>query len=189
VLVCDGRGEARSQLAHPGHKGNLDRLNAIKGREQFRPVAPMVLDGRASGIFSGGPLPSPYMLFTHQVSAAWRNRIPTVTHVDGTARTQTVTRRPNRSWPPYSRTSSSSSACDRAQCEPEHGRAADGGRPEGRAGMLRFRPVDTLALGPFLIRRGCRAGRYENPAVACARLLDAVVPAARAATPAGDHRG
>jgi len=79
----------RSLLAHPGHAGNLRRLNDIKGREQFRPVAPMVLAERAAEVFDG-PLPSPYMLFTHRVRDAWRERIPAVTHVDGTARVQTV---------------------------------------------------------------------------------------------------
>lgn len=49
----------RSLLAHPGRRANLERLNDIKGREQFRPVAPMVLAERAAEIFSGGPLPSP----------------------------------------------------------------------------------------------------------------------------------
>jgi carbamoyltransferase len=37
----------RSLLAHPGHEQNLERLNDVKGREQFRPVAPMVLAERA----------------------------------------------------------------------------------------------------------------------------------------------
>jgi carbamoyltransferase len=80
----------RSLLAHPGHERNLERLNDVKGREQFRPVAPMVLGSRASEIFSGGPLPSPYMLFVHDVAPEWRDRIPAVVHVDGTARVQTV---------------------------------------------------------------------------------------------------
>ena len=79
----------RSLLAHPGFADNLRRLNDVKGREQFRPVAPMVLADRADAIFTG-PLPSRYMLFTHGVRDAWRARIPTVTHVDGTARVQTV---------------------------------------------------------------------------------------------------
>ena len=78
----------RSLLAHPGHD-NLRRLNDVKGREQFRPVAPMVLAERAAEIFDG-PLPSPYMLFTHRVRDEWRERLPTITHVDGTARVQTV---------------------------------------------------------------------------------------------------
>ncbi|MCW2767990.1 MAG: Carbamoyltransferase [Nocardioides sp.] len=80
----------RSLLAHPGREANLERLNDVKGREQFRPVAPMVLAERAAEIFSRGPLPSPYMLFVHDVAAAWRDRIPAVVHVDGTARVQTV---------------------------------------------------------------------------------------------------
>ncbi len=80
----------RSLLAHPGRAENLERLNDVKGREQFRPVAPMVLLERAGEIFSRGPVPSPYMLFTHDVAARWRDRIPAVVHVDGTARIQTV---------------------------------------------------------------------------------------------------
>jgi len=81
----------RSLLAHPGDRRNLERLNDIKGREQFRPVAPLVLVERAAEIFDG-PLPSPYMLFVHDVAASWRERIPAVVHVDGTARIQTVDR-------------------------------------------------------------------------------------------------
>ena len=81
----------RSLLAHPGHAANLDRLNAVKGRERFRPVAPMVAAERADEIFEGGPIPSPYMLFVHQVRPAWTGRIPAVVHVDNTARIQTVT--------------------------------------------------------------------------------------------------
>jgi carbamoyltransferase len=77
-------------LAHPGHQANLERLNDVKGREQFRPVAPMVLAERAAELFSRGPLPSPYMLFVHDVNREWRDRIPAVVHVDGTARVQTV---------------------------------------------------------------------------------------------------
>jgi carbamoyltransferase len=79
----------RSLLAHPAMPENLDRVNRIKGREEFRPIAPMVLAERAGEIFDG-PLPSPYMLFTHLVRPEWRSRIPAVVHVDGTARIQTV---------------------------------------------------------------------------------------------------
>ncbi|WP_432573106.1 carbamoyltransferase family protein [Kineococcus sp. SYSU DK005] len=97
VAWFDGRAEFgpralghRSLMAHPGKKENLERLNDVKGREQFRPVAPMVLTERAREIFSDGPFPSPYMLFVHDVAPQWRERIPAVTHVDGTARIQTV---------------------------------------------------------------------------------------------------
>jgi carbamoyltransferase len=80
----------RSLLAHPGRKENLERLNDVKGREQFRPVAPMVLAERAGELFGRGPIPSPYMLFVHDVAPEWQPKIPAVTHVDGTARIQTV---------------------------------------------------------------------------------------------------
>ncbi|MGN6754071.1 MAG: carbamoyltransferase family protein [Intrasporangium sp.] len=97
IAWFDGRSEFgpralghRSLLAHPGRAANLERLNDVKGREQFRPVAPMVLAERAGDIFHGGPLPSPYMLFVHDVDPAWRERIPAVVHVDGTARIQTI---------------------------------------------------------------------------------------------------
>jgi carbamoyltransferase len=79
----------RSLLAHPGYADNVQRMNDVKGREQFRPVAPMTLVERASEIFEG-QLPSPYMLFTHRVREPWRSRIPAAVHVDGSARAQTV---------------------------------------------------------------------------------------------------
>jgi carbamoyltransferase len=82
----------RSLLADPRRAANLERLNEVKGREQFRPVAPMVLEERAGEIFRGN-VPSPFMLFTHDVHPDWRERIPAVVHIDGTARIQTVDRR------------------------------------------------------------------------------------------------
>jgi carbamoyltransferase len=97
VAWFDGRAEYgpralghRSLLADPRDSQNLERLNDVKGREQFRPVAPMVLLERAAEIFEAGPIPSPYMLFTHRVREDWRHRVPAVVHIDGTARIQTV---------------------------------------------------------------------------------------------------
>jgi carbamoyltransferase len=81
----------RSLLADPRRREMQERLNAIKGRESFRPVAPVVLSEHAAEIFEG-QIPSPYMLFTHDVRPAWRDRIPGVVHVDGTARIQTLDR-------------------------------------------------------------------------------------------------
>jgi carbamoyltransferase len=79
----------RSLLAHPGDRDTQTRMNNVKGREQFRPIAPMVRAERFADIFSG-VYPSPYMLFVHDVKPEWTDRIPAVTHVDGTARVQTV---------------------------------------------------------------------------------------------------
>lgn len=76
----------RSLLAHPGHAHNWARVNRIKGREAWRPLAPAVLLEHAAEWFDG-PIPSPHMLFTHRVR---NDRLPAVTHVDGSARVQTV---------------------------------------------------------------------------------------------------
>ena len=143
----------RSLLAHPGHAGNLDRLNAVKGREEFRPVAPMVLADRAADLFDG-PLPSPYMLFVHDVSPLWRHRIPAVVHVDGTARIQTVD---PKQEPLVARLLT---AFERRTGIPVVVNTSlnTAGRPmvdDPRDALECFgsAPVDLLALGPFAVRR------------------------------------
>ncbi|HYG86569.1 MAG TPA: carbamoyltransferase C-terminal domain-containing protein, partial [Azospirillum sp.] len=77
----------RSLLANPGFADNWARVNHIKGRELWRPFAPAVLEEDAADWFEGAPLPSPYMLFTALVRG---DRLPAITHVDGSARIQTV---------------------------------------------------------------------------------------------------
>jgi carbamoyltransferase len=143
----------RSLLAHPGRKENLDRLNAVKGREEFRPVAPMVLADRAADIFHG-PLPSPYMLFVHTVDPAWRDRIPAVVHVDGTARVQTV----DRDSEPLLARMLDSFAARTGLPVVVNTSLNTAGRPmvdDPRDALECFgsAPVDVLAIGPFLIRR------------------------------------
>lgn len=81
----------RSILASPTSAGMKDYLNDIKRREHFRPVAPICLEDRAPEIFSPGT-PDPYMLFDHQTRAEWRDKIPAVVHLDGSARLQTIPR-------------------------------------------------------------------------------------------------
>ncbi|NBH03920.1 carbamoyltransferase C-terminal domain-containing protein, partial [Amycolatopsis sp. SID8362] len=144
----------RSLLAHPGREANLERLNDVKGREQFRPVAPMVRAERAAEIFTRGPLPSPYMLFVHDVAAGWRDRIPAVTHVDGTARVQTVEDREN---PVLARMLT---AFERRTGLPVviNTSLNTAGRPmvdSPRDALECFgsAPIDLLALGPFVLRR------------------------------------
>ncbi|GHD54569.1 hypothetical protein GCM10017083_32240 [Thalassobaculum fulvum] len=77
----------RSILADPRRQENWERVNRVKKREAWRPFAPAVLEERAAEWFQGAPLPSPFMLFTAQVRS---NRLPAITHVDGSARIQTV---------------------------------------------------------------------------------------------------
>jgi carbamoyltransferase len=144
----------RSLLAHPGHPANLERLNDVKGREQFRPVAPMVLAERAGEIFSRGPLPSPYMLFIHDVAPEWRQRIPAVTHVDGTARVQTV----DDSAEPVLARMLREFATRTGLPAVVNTSLNTAGRPivdDPRDALECFgsAPVDLLAIGPFLVRR------------------------------------
>jgi carbamoyltransferase len=143
----------RSLLADPRRIENLERLNTVKGREQFRPVAPMVLAERAGEIFSGGPVPSPYMLFVHDVADDWRAKIPAVTHVDATARIQTV----DQSNPLLHATISR--FADRTGVPVIVNTSFNtSGRPmvdSPRDALECFgsAPIDVLAIGPFLVRR------------------------------------
>jgi len=144
---------ARSLLADSRDPANLERLNDVKGREQFRPVAPMVLADRAAEIFSRGPMPSPYMLFVHDVAPQWRDRIPTVTHVDGTARIQTV----DESNPLLHATirryadvtgvpvivNTSFNTAGRPMVD----------SPRDALECFGSAPIDLLAIGPYLVRR------------------------------------
>ena len=82
---------ARSILADARNPENYSRVNLkIKFRESFRPFAPTVLFERMKDYFEFEQ-PSPYMLFVAQVRAD-RRTIPAVTHVDGSARLQTIGR-------------------------------------------------------------------------------------------------
>jgi carbamoyltransferase len=143
----------RSLFAHPGRPENLERLNDVKGREQFRPVAPMVRAERAGEIFDRGPLPSPYMLFVHDVVDGWRDRIPAVVHVDGTARVQTV-------GAEQPLVADMLAAFERRTGLPVVVNTSlnTAGRPmvdSPRDALECFgsSPIDLLAIGPFVVRR------------------------------------
>lgn len=82
---------SRSILASPIDPSMQNRLNEIKDREDFRPVAPVVMEEDAAEWFEKGAY-SPFMLFVYDVKADKADRIPAVKHVDGTARIQTINR-------------------------------------------------------------------------------------------------
>jgi carbamoyltransferase len=87
---------ARSILADPRRAESKDLVNArVKRREPFRPFAPSVLDERGPDWFDGY-YPDPFMLLVLPVAEGRRDAIPAVTHVDGSARLQTVTESFNR---------------------------------------------------------------------------------------------
>ena len=81
----------RSILAAPFEDATRVRLNEIKQREQFRPIAPVCLEEDAAKWF-GCHRESAYMLFTYQ---ARTEALRAVTHVNGSARIQTVSSRSN----------------------------------------------------------------------------------------------
>lgn len=97
VAVCRGRAEIgpralgnRSLLALPSNARMRDHVNLnIKSRESFRPLAPVVPIEHAATYFEGID-ESPYMLLAATVRPEVRGRLAAVTHVDGTARVQTV---------------------------------------------------------------------------------------------------
>lgn len=80
----------RSILANPGRKDNLNRINQhVKRRELWRPLAPSVLIERYGEVFNSKHV-SPFMLLAAQVAEPWRDRLPAIVHIDGSARPQAV---------------------------------------------------------------------------------------------------
>lgn len=144
---------ARSILASPLEAGMQDRLNEIKDREDFRPVAPVVLEEAAADWFEGGHR-SPFMLFAERVRADRACQIPAVRHVDGSARVQTVEPRTNRALyavvkafgartgVPVLVNTSFNTRGEPIVCTPRDALAA-----------FATSPLDALAIGPFLLEK------------------------------------
>ncbi|RKN44900.1 carbamoyltransferase [Streptomyces hoynatensis] len=100
VGVANGRAEFgpralgnRSVLCDPRGPEVKDKVNAIKGREPFRPFAPAVLEEHADAYFDMPVKRSPYMQFVAPCRRP--DLFPAITHVDGTSRVQTVSRSAN----------------------------------------------------------------------------------------------
>ncbi len=98
LLFFEGRSEFgpralchRSMLASPAQYDMLVRLNRLKGREYWRPLAPVMPERYYNEVFE---TPKSnlmrYMLATAVVRDEYRNKIPAVVHIDGTSRPQIV---------------------------------------------------------------------------------------------------
>ncbi len=185
---------ARSILADARSPEMQRRLNLkIKFRESFRPFAPVVLAERAAEYFDL-PAPSPYMLFTAPVAAAqraavchilydkgsapaaatpaWarrlpqvRSTIPAVTHVDFSARVQTVDRVTNPALHAVLTAFAARTGCPvlvntsfNVRGEPPVGHPR-----EALAGFLATE-MDALALGPFFIEKRHLPAGFVRPA-------------------------
>ncbi|WP_454628705.1 carbamoyltransferase family protein [Bradyrhizobium cenepequi] len=80
----------RSLIADPRRADMKDILNSrVKHRQAFRPFAPIVLAERMKEVFEGEE-DSPFMLIAKPVRPEWRDKIPAIVHVDGSARVQSV---------------------------------------------------------------------------------------------------
>ena len=88
---------SRSILASPINPAMQARLNEVKDREDFRPVAPVVLQEKANEWFNGGEY-SPFMLFIYDVKEDKADQIPAVRHTDGTARIQTINEQQHKDY-------------------------------------------------------------------------------------------
>jgi carbamoyltransferase len=144
---------ARSILASPLNADMQRRLNDIKDREDFRPVAPVVLEEKAAEWFEGAGV-SPFMLFVDDVAADKAERIPAVRHVDGTARIQTINRSQNplyydlvsaferRTGVPVLVNTSFNTRSEPVVCT-----------PRDAVECFWTSPIDALVIGPFVLEK------------------------------------
>ena len=90
---------SRSILSNASNPDMKEILNSkVKHREQFRPFAPVVTceDAKNYFEFPKGVNEEPYMLFVYPIKKEWHKKIPSVTHVDGSGRVQTITKEQNK---------------------------------------------------------------------------------------------
>jgi carbamoyltransferase len=155
---------ARSILANAGNPAMKEILNEkIKHREQFRPFAPSVLAEEANGFFDLN-VESPFMLLVAPVRDGMRERIPAVTHVDGSARIQTVTQGDNGLYYdlikryqattglPVVVNTSFNVRGEPIVCHPEHA-----------INSFAHTDMDVLVLGHHLIERSAKKKLFDYP--------------------------
>lgn len=96
ILLLNGRSELgpralgnRSIIADATSNTMKDKLNRIKCRESYRPIAPVCIEEDAKKYFFPGTKDK-YMLFEHTLTSYGKEKVPAIMHIDGTARLQTV---------------------------------------------------------------------------------------------------
>jgi len=101
VVFLNGRAELgprslgnRSILSSASSPDMKRRLNEMKKREHYRPVAPICIEEKAQEIFFPGTA-DPYMLYEHFIKPEWKGKIPAICHLDGSARLQTINENEN----------------------------------------------------------------------------------------------
>lgn len=143
----------RSIVCDPRNATMKEHLNSrIKHREGFRPFAPSVLEERAGDWFEMAG-PSPFMLMTCQVKHEQQSRVPAITHVDGTARQQTVSKATNpKYWGllhAFERKTGVPIVLNTSFNENE----PVVNTPDEAVSCFLRNDMDVLALGPFLVEK------------------------------------
>lgn len=143
----------RSILADPRTIAMRDKVNRIKGREMWRPLAPSILAEKTSDWFEVTP-PNAFMLFAIQALPVTREQAPAIVHVDGSARPQPVTRELNQRYyeliaefervtnVPILLNTSFNQAGEPIVCT-----------PQDAVRTFKAIDLDMLVLGPFVVRK------------------------------------
>jgi carbamoyltransferase len=159
----------RSILADPRRPEMKDILNRrIKHREAFRPFAPSIVE-EATGEFFVKAHPSPFMTFAYPVRPEKRAAIPAPTHVDGTARLQTVSRAANPLYWKLLRAVGDLTGVPVALNTSFNDNEPIVCRPEEALDCFRRTRMDVLVLGNFILERKAVSAEREDSAARLAQ--------------------
>jgi carbamoyltransferase len=162
----------RSILADPRRPEMKDVLNRrIKHREIFRPFAPSVLE-EATGDFFQKTYPSPFMTFAYPVRPEKRKVIPAPTHVDGTARLQTVSRTANPLYWKLLRAFGEQTGVPVLLNTSFNDNEPIVCRPEEALDCFRRTQMDTLVMGNFVLEKKFSGASPEETANSFAKRAE-----------------
>jgi carbamoyltransferase len=154
----------RSILADPRRPEMKDILNRrIKHREIFRPFAPSIIEEAAGDYFEKAH-PSPFMTFAYPVRPEKRKDIPAPTHVDGTARLQTVSRSASPLYWKLIRAVGDETGVPSVLNTSFNDNEPIVCRPEEALECFRRTHMDVLVLGNFILERKGSSVSAEEPA-------------------------
>jgi carbamoyltransferase len=162
----------RSILADPRRPEMKDVLNRrIKHREIFRPFAPSILE-EATGDFFEKTYPSPFMTFAYPVRPEKRKVIPAPTHVDGTARLQTVSRTANPLYWKLLRAFGEQTGVPVLLNTSFNDNEPIVCRPEEALDCFRRTQMDSLVMGNFILEKKLSAASQEETADSFAKRAE-----------------
>ncbi len=154
----------RSILADPRRPEMKDILNRrVKHREIFRPFAPSIIE-EATGDFFEKTHPSPFMTFAYPVHPERRKDIPAATHVDGTARLQTVSRSASPLYWKLIRAFGDRTRVPVVLNTSFNDNEPIVCRPEEALDCFRRTHMDVLVMGNFILERKSSPASIEEPA-------------------------